>query len=71
MIGKKDDIIAYEFLKIINKVRPGGIIIIPETTYRYTPHGRVGAEALIKVLDLKLELPLHNLNRAVIASRTN
>ena len=71
IIGKKDDIIAYEFLKIINKVRPGGIIIIPETTYKYTPHGRVGAEALIKVLDLKLELPLHNLNRAVIASRIN
>ena len=69
MIGKKDDIISYEFLKIIQRVRPGGIMIIPESTYQYTPHGRIGAEALIRVLDLRLELPLHHLNRAVIASR--
>lgn len=71
IIGENDATIAYEFLKIINKVRRGGIIIIPETTYKYTPHGRIGTEALIKVFDLKLELPLHHLNRAVIASRVD
>jgi hypothetical protein len=71
LMGKNDATIAYEFLKIINMVRLGGIIIIPETTYKYTPHGRIGAEALIKVLNLKLELPLHHLNKAVIASKVD
>lgn len=32
------------------------------------PYGRIGSEALIKVLDLELELALHNLARIVIAS---
>ena len=64
-----DSSIVELFLMIINKVKLGGFIFIPEASYRYIPHGRVGAEALAKDLDLKLELPLHNLNRMVIASK--
>ena len=69
IVGMKDDMIAYLFLRIINKVKRGGLIFIPESTFQYTPHGRVGVEALIKVLDLKLELPLHKLKGMVIASK--
>ena len=65
----KDDKISYLFLKVIDKVKVGGIIIIPESTYQYIPHGRAGAEALIKVLDLRIELPVHNLGKMVIASK--
>lgn len=65
----KDDKIAYLFLRIAEKVKVGGIIFIPESTYKFIPDGRIGTEALIKVLGLKLELPLHNLKRMVIASK--
>ena len=71
LVDLQDDMIAYNFLKIIDKVKVGGLIFIPESTYQYTPHGRIGAEALIKVLDLKLELPLHHFGNMVIARRDN
>ena len=57
------------FLKVIDKVKVGDIIIIPESTYQYMPHGSSGAEALVKVLDLRIELPLHNLGKMIIASQ--
>ncbi|AMD17316.1 hypothetical protein TL18_04325 [Methanobrevibacter sp. YE315] len=69
LVDLKDDMIAYLFLRIIDRVKVGGIIFIPESTYQFIPHGRIGAEALIKVFDLKLELPLHNLKNMVIASK--
>ena len=69
LLGKKDDFITELFLRIIDKVKIGGIIMIPETTYQYTPHQRIGAEALIKVLGLRLEMPLDHVNKAVIASK--
>ena len=69
IMDKGDDYISYLFLKIIEKVKIGGLIFIPQSTYQYTPHGRTGAEALVKVLDLKLELPLHRLGKMVIASK--
>jgi hypothetical protein len=33
------------------------------------PNARLGAEALLKVLDFKIELPIHKMNRMVIASK--
>lgn len=69
IVNLKDDMIAYLFLKIINRVKVGGLIFIPESTYQYTPKGRKSAEALIKVLDLEIVMPLHNFNRMVIASK--
>lgn len=69
IVGLKDDMLAYDFLRIIEKVKVGGVILIPESTYVYTPHGRSGVEALIKVLDLKIEMPLHGLKKMVIASK--
>lgn len=69
IINQKDDIIINLFLRIIEKVKLGGLIFIPKSTFQYVPHGRIGVEALIKVLDLELELPLHNYPRMVIASK--
>lgn len=69
IIDKRDDEAVDLFLKIIDKVKLGGLIFIPHSTYQYMPHGRIGTEALIKVLDLELRLPLHNLPRMVIASK--
>ncbi|WP_407393828.1 ATP-grasp domain-containing protein [Methanobrevibacter sp.] len=69
ILDKKDDYIANLFLKIFNKVRLSGLIFIPKSTYGLLPNGRVGAEALVRVMDLKIELPLHNLPRMIIASK--
>jgi len=69
LADKKDDEIARLFLNILDKVKFGGLIFIPKTTYDYMPNSRLGAEALVKVLDFKIEMPLHKLNRMIIASR--
>ena len=69
LLDMKDDEITFLFLRIIDKVKIGGLIFIPESTYQYIPHGRVGAEALIQVLGLNIELPLHRLGKMVIASK--
>ena len=63
------DEIAKRFLDIFDKVKFGGLIFIPKTTYDFMPNSRLGAEALLKVLDFKIELPIHKLNRMVIASK--
>ena len=67
--GKRDDYIVELFLKIFDKVRLSGLIFIPKSTYELHPNGRVGAEALIRVMDLKIELPLHNFPIMIIASK--
>ena len=64
-----DDEIVNLFLKIFKKVKVGGLIFIPKTTFDFMPNSRLGAEALLKILDLKIELPLHNLPRMIIASK--
>ena len=65
----KDEEIAKLFLAIFDKVKFGGLIFIPKTTYDFMPNARLGAEALLKVLDFKIELPIHKLNSMVIASK--
>ncbi len=64
-----DEEMAKLFLAIFDKVRFGGLIFIPKTTYDFMPNKRLGAEALLRVLDFKIELPIHKLNRMVIASK--
>jgi hypothetical protein len=66
---KKDDEIARLFLNILDKVKFSGLVFIPKTTYEYMPNSRLGAEALVKALDFKIEMPLHKINRMIIASR--
>ena len=65
----KDEEIAKLFLAIFDKVKFGGLIFIPKTTYDFMPNARLGAEALLKVLDFKIELPIHKMNSMVIASK--
>lgn len=69
IINKKDDEVSYLFLKIIDKVKKGGLIFIPESTYQYVNNGRMGVEALIRVLDLEIQLPLHDIAGFIIAQK--
>ena len=54
-------------LKIFDKAKFGGLIFIPKTTYEFIPSSRLGAEALLRLLDYDLQLPIHKLNRMIIA----
>ena len=56
-------------LTICNKVKVGGLIFIPSTTYESVPDGRLGMEALMKVLDFNLEIPMHKMTGMIIASK--
>lgn len=65
----KDDKIAEFILNSFDRIKKGGFIVIPKSTYDTMPNGRLGAEALVKTLDLKIQLPLHNLPKMLIASK--
>ena len=56
-------------LNIFSKIKVGGIIFIPKNTYELMSNGRDGMEALIKVLDYKIELPPFHINDMILASR--
>lgn len=64
-----DEEIAKLFLAVFDKVKFGGLVFIPKTTYDFMPNGRLGAEALLRVLDFKIEVPIHRMNGMVIASK--
>ena len=69
LLDMADDEIVKCFLDIFDKVKIGGLIFIPKTTYDFMPNSRLGAEALLRVLDFQIELPIHKLNRMVVASK--
>ena len=51
------------------KVKRGGFIFVPKNTYKFMSSGRKGIEALVKVLDYKIELPPYDIQDVIIASR--
>ena len=52
------------------KVKVGGLILIPKSTYESFASGRKGIEALIKALNYKIELPPDFVKETIITSRT-
>ena len=69
IIDKNDEYVAGLFLRIVNKIKVGGHAFILQNTYDIIPSGRKGTEALLRILDLKIEIPIHNLTGIVIASK--
>ena len=61
--------VSRKFIDIFDRVKVGGLIFIPNTTYDFLPNGRLGAEALMKLLDFNLEIPMHKLTKMIIASK--
>ena len=67
----KDDVDKVSIiLKIFLKVKTGGMIFIPKNTYQLLSSKRREMEALIRILDYKIELPPHSIKDVIIASRT-
>ena len=56
-------------LKSFDKLKTGGILVIPKSTYQLFNSGRRGVEALIKLLDLKIELPPYRMKDTIVASK--
>ena len=50
------------------KIRKGGIILIPESTYCNLPYGMEGMEILLKVAGLSMELPVAGKPELLVAS---
>lgn len=68
-VEKRDDITVEDILSIFKRIKVGGIVFVPETTYRFVPGQRKGIEALMIDLDLRIEVPPHRMDVGVIASR--
>jgi biotin carboxylase len=51
-----------------SKIRRGGRILIPESTYAHLPYGMEGMEILLKVVGLRIELPLEDMISVLVAS---
>ena len=69
IIDHTDDISVDIILSILSNIRIGGIVCVPKTTYNYFPSKRNGIEALMKTLDLRIEVPPHGIDVGVVASR--
>ena len=54
--------------KLLGKVRPGGRVLIPESTYCHLPYGATGMEILLHAKGLRIEAPLAGKGRMMIAS---
>lgn len=70
ILNIKDSEISKLILNIKDKIKIGGIIFIPKKTYQYIAGGRNGMEALIKALNLRIEVPPYGINDIIIATRT-
>ena len=71
LIDRMEDITVELILKILSDIRVGGIVCVPESTYNYLPSKRKGIEALMKTLNLRIEVPPYGINAGVIASRSS
>ena len=62
------EITVQQIYEFSDKIREGGRIIIPESTYCNLPYGMEGIEILLKVAGLQIECPRANMKNVVIAS---
>ena len=52
------------------KIRHGGRMLIPESTYRNLPYGMEGMEILMQIAGLRIELPLKGESDLLVGSRS-
>ena len=69
IVGKLDSDISQLILSLLAKINVGGLVFIPENTYQYIGGGRNGAEALVKLMNLRIEVPPQGIKNTIIASK--
>lgn len=69
-IDRGENTIIDVYLQILSKIRTGGFVVISKYTYNLLKNGRKEMEALVKTLDLQIELPPNGISDFIIASRS-
>lgn len=64
------EIVFRQIYEFAAKIREGGRLIIPESTYCNIPYGMEGMEILLKIAGLQIECPLADMGNLLIASIT-
>jgi hypothetical protein len=62
------EILITQIYEFSDKIREGGRLIIPESTYRNLPYGAEGMEILLQITGLRIEPPYCSLGGVMIAS---
>ena len=62
-----ESVIQQIFL-FLDKVREGGRVLIPQSTYCHLPYGETGMEILLHIRNLHIEAPLASKGRLIIAT---
>lgn len=68
-LEKSDYLTINTLFDVFSYIKVDGFIFIPETTYRYIPGKRKGIEALLKAMEMKIEVPPYGIKHGVIASK--
>jgi len=62
------EIVIQQIYEFADKIREGGRIIIPESTYANLPYGMEGMEILLRITGLRIEAPRAGMKNVLIAS---
>ena len=60
--------VTQQIFMFLSKVREGGRVLVPESTYCHLPYGAAGMEILLRAHGLRIEAPLAGKGRLLIAS---
>ncbi|MBR4920282.1 MAG: ATP-grasp domain-containing protein [Prevotella sp.] len=60
--------VSQQIFMFLSKVREGGRVLVPESTYCHLPYGAAGMEILLRAHGLRIEVPLAGKGRLLIAS---
>ena len=58
-----------EIFKFTSKIRQGGKILVPESTYAHLPYGMEGMEIILRVAGFRIEMPMGEMKSLLIASK--
>ena len=70
ILDMKGEEITKIFLKSMNHIKKGGWLFIPALTYGSISGGRKVIEGLVKTLNLRIEVPISDMDNIIIASKT-
>ena len=70
ILDMKGEEITKIFLKSMNHIKKGGWLFIPALTYGSISGGRKVIEGLVKTLNLRIEVPIAEVDNIIIASKT-
>jgi hypothetical protein len=60
--------VTQQIFLFLSKVRNGGRVLIPESTYCHMPYGATGMEIILRARGLRIEAPLAGKGKLLIAT---